>query len=304
MNRTTLKRVLFALVVLASVAFLAHRAITSAEQIRGYAWRFEPGHLALALAMHVGVLVFGTIIWSRMVRCFDGPPVPVRTLLRIWSMASPGRYVPGVIWQFVLGQRIAEQYAVSPVRLLVSMAVQMGTSITSAALVATLMAAEERLISYAWPPVAALAGALAMHPRAIDGVRRLAEKIVRRGLPAYVGSWRNGLTFLVLSFTNWLFFGTALWVLLGGLIGEGGTSLPRVIGIHAFVFVAGYGAFFVPAGLGVREAALALLLGPEVGEGVAVALAAASRIWTMSAELGTLFVSLALLRPPPPSSPE
>jgi uncharacterized membrane protein YbhN (UPF0104 family) len=133
-----------------------------------------------------------------------------------------------------------------------------------------------------------------VHPRCIDGARRLLGRLIRRELPAWRGTFRDGLALLALNLSTWLVYGTAFWLLLGSLAEMPLSTLRDAIGIHAFVFVAGYLAFVVPAGLGVREAALALLLGPYFPAGVAAAVAAFTRLWTIAAELATCAVSLVL----------
>jgi len=60
--------------------------------------------------------------------------------------------------------------------------------------------------------------------------------------------------------------------------------------------VAGILAVFVPAGLGVREAALSLLLAPQLGEGLAIGLALASRVWLLLSELGAFGAWIVLAR--------
>lgn len=54
---------------------------------------------------------------------------------------------------------------------------------------------------------------------------------------------------------------------------------------------AGFLAFFMPSGLGVREAALIFFLNPEVGEANAIIIAIASRLWLIFGDLISFLLS-------------
>jgi uncharacterized membrane protein YbhN (UPF0104 family) len=294
MTRPRLVRVLTALVLCTVIGFLAYRILANLEQIRAFSWHMRPTTLALSVGLEVGVFAAGTFVWRTIVARFDAEPVAFRTLLRIWSGSTLGRYVPGVIWQFAIGFGLANRHRVSPTLLLTSLSVHMGVTLAAASLIAAALAPAFGPTSLLWPGCVLLVALAAIHPRCIDGARRLLARIIRRELPAWHGSYRDGLVLLALNLASWLVYGTAFWLLLGSLAEMPFATLRDAIGIHALVFVAGYVAFVVPAGLGVREAALALLLGPYFPAGVAAAVAAFTRLWTIAAELATCVVSLVL----------
>ena len=69
------------------------------------------------------------------------------------------------------------------------------------------------------------------------------------------------------------------------------------IGIFAIARALGYLSFFAPAGIGVREVVIVVMLANWVDTDHAIFLAAASRILTVVSELGTLPVVTLVLRP-------
>ena len=89
--------------------------------------------------------------------------------------------------------------------------------------------------------------------------------------------------------------GLMAFVLMGGLIDASGALLPAVIGGFALAWVLGFMVPGAPGGLGVREAVLLIVLGPLVGEGVAVAMTVLQRVVSVLAD-GVLFVLGLLLR--------
>ena len=66
-------------------------------------------------------------------------------------------------------------------------------------------------------------------------------------------------------------------------IDQAGLAWPTIAGL-CFAGLAGIAAFFVPAGIGVREAALAWYLAPVIGPAPAALLAVASRLWISTGE--------------------
>jgi hypothetical protein len=94
------------------------------------------------------------------------------------------------------------------------------------------------------------------------------------------------------------------YVALGlGLVALGqGIGLPvaaqagTIVAALCFAGLAGIAAFFVPAGIGVREAALAWYLAPVLGVGPATLLAVAARVWISLGEAALVALGLGLLR--------
>ena len=96
----------------------------------------------------------------------------------------------------------------------------------------------------------------------------------------------------------WLLYGLALIALARSIHPVLLTDWPLVIGALAASFVVSLVVLFVPAGLGVRESAIAALLGTVLPPGLAVVVAIVSRIVLMLSELAGFgaiwFVGLAL----------
>ncbi|MCX7042936.1 MAG: hypothetical protein NT117_09740, partial [Gammaproteobacteria bacterium] len=96
--------------------------------------------------------------------------------------------------------------------------------------------------------------------------------------------------------SGYVVLGLGLIALARGLgIGQVGMGWPMVAGL-CFAGLAGIAAFFVPAGIGVREAALAWYLGPIIGPAPAALLAVAARIWISIGEAALIGGGLLALR--------
>lgn len=73
--------------------------------------------------------------------------------------------------------------------------------------------------------------------------------------------------------------GASLWLLCKSLTEANPSQLPQVISAFCLSWIIGFLSFLTPAGLGVREGALAFLLQPSFPLFAAAALALLSRVW-------------------------
>ena len=90
--------------------------------------------------------------------------------------------------------------------------------------------------------------------------------------------------------------GLGLFALARGIALPAAGQASTMIAAFCFAGLAGIAAFIVPAGIGVREAALAWYLSPVLGIGPATLLAVVARIWISLAEAILVVFGLFLLR--------
>jgi hypothetical protein len=90
----------------------------------------------------------------------------------------------------------------------------------------------------------------------------------------------------------WIVAGTAFYFFIHSFYPLGLYYIPILSGIYAISFTAGYLAFFAPAGLGVREGVLTLLLSLFIPTPVAIGISLLSRLWLIGIELVILVVFL------------
>jgi hypothetical protein len=84
----------------------------------------------------------------------------------------------------------------------------------------------------------------------------------------------------------WIGYGTAFWLVVRGLLPGAALTLPAAIGAFVASYLAGFLAFGVPAGVGVRELVAVVMLQQALGPAGAVGVAAASRLILTVAEIG------------------
>ena len=292
MNRTW-RRWLGGALAVTALGFLGWTIAREWATLRAHEWEVDaPGLVASVLGL-VAVLAWGVWVWRRVLARMLPEPPPLRQLLRIWFLSSLARYVPGKVWQFVGAAGMARSAGVAVPVLLTSMVIHMGFSLLAAAVVslALLLPGELDLGGTAALLVAALAGAsvLLVHPRVLNAALRLVPRAVNLGGIGWNGRWRDSMEILALSVLSWIAYGLVFALFVDAVVEVPLRATLPLTGANALAFLVGYLVFLAPAGLGAREASLAVLLAPFAPPGIAAVLAVASRLWTIAAEvLGAL----------------
>lgn len=281
------RRIAGALLVAATVAYLAVTIRSNWGELRAYEWRADPALLSLSVAAHVLVLGWGVWVWGRVLACFEHPPVRLGPLQRIWWLSNLARYVPGKVFQFIAVAQLSRAAGLSGAVLITSILVQTGMALLSAAVVAAwTLGARVPLPADPLPVAVAvtLAAGCAVHPAFLNRLLAVIPRLLGKTVIRWNAGWMTGLGLLGLSVVSWAFYGVAYHLFVASLTDAPRTMLPQMAGVNALSFLIGY-ASVLPGGIGLREFAMTELLKGYFPEGVAAVLSIASRLWTLAAEL-------------------
>lgn len=305
--KPTWRRLAAVLLVAATIWWLGRLITENWAELRRFDWRADPGLLAASVAAHVAVLAWGVWVWSRVLRHFEHPPVPVGMLQRIWFLSNLARYVPGKVFQFVAVAQLSRNAGLSGAVLLTSMLVHTGFSLLSAAVAASWTLAADVLP--ALPPravaaVVTLAAIAAVHPAFLNRLLALIPRLLKKQVIRWNARWVDGIALLALSMLSWALYGVAYQMFMASLANVPWRLLPQMAGVNALSFLVGY-ISPLPGGTGLREVTMTELLQPYMQPGVAAVMSIASRLWTIAAELvgGSLALLLVRGRPLPSPAP-
>ncbi len=211
--------------------------------------------------------------------------------MAIFFIANLGRYVPGKIWQLAgltyLAGRQGVSLPVASSAAILGQILSLGAAAAVAAAALLLNAAAG--IPRELIPWAAALGALVLLvvgvPPVLRGLLRVAFRLGKgpAALPS-LDPW-FGLRWLGLYLPAWIGYGVAFGLLWAAFPPLPAVSWTMAMGGFAGAYFIGYAAIFAPAGVGVREGTLALLLAPWTGAAQATVLAVIARIWMTVAEL-------------------
>jgi len=255
-------------------------------------WKPDPLMLAASCLVLLLGYLFSAALWGRIVRDLGGPTLPLWTSMRLFMVANLGRYMPGKVWQIAGLAYLAKGEGVSGGVATGAAVLGQGVALLAASLlgVGTLFGPNEVWRRFGW---LGLAGGVAVAAVIIAAVtvpflfRRVIGvwfRITRTAPPENEWNGKNlGLRWLALYVLNWGIYATAFWLLYLSL-GEWKTFM-QVGPAFAAAYVAGYLAVFAPAGAGIREGFLVVLLQPTMSGEAALMVALVARVWTTAVEL-------------------
>ncbi len=240
-----------------------------------------------------------------------GATLPHTGAMRVFYLGQLGKYLPGTVWPAVTQMRLGRDYRVPPrasgAAVVVFMLMLIGTGLLVGVPVISLLgrdAADE----YHWLVLVLPVLVVALAPPVLNRAMALALRLARRPpMPAPL-SLGGILQVAGWAIVSWLCYGVHVYLLARQLGADGGALLLlQCTGAFAAAFASGPLLLIVPAGAGVREAALLLLLGSTVTAPVAAVIAVVSRLLFIVGDLVWSGVAVAAarraVRPPGPPPP-
>jgi glycosyltransferase 2 family protein len=260
------------------------------------------GRLSLpdVLAAQAMVLagIFTTFLSWRAALADLGVRPPLRGAMRVFYLGQLAKYLPGTIWPAVTQMRLGRDYRI-PARAagaaaVVFMLMLVGTGLLVGVPVIPLLG-RDAVDGYRWLVLVLPLAALAAAPPVLNRLLGVALRLARRPpLPAPL-SPGGILRVAGWSLASWACYGVQAYLLARQLGAEGGAlALLRCTGAFAAAFASGPLLLVVPAGVGVREAALLLLLGSAITAPRAAVVAVVSRLLFVAGDLAWSAVAVAV----------
>jgi glycosyltransferase 2 family protein len=280
-------------------------------------WRPAVTPLLASFGLLVAVYLGHALLWRQIMRDLDIGAPTVRTTFRLYFMASLGRYLPGKLWQLAGLAILSKRAGLPPGRSAAAAVIgQFGFLTTGLLYLGITLPEWDAALGVGGPvgagPLSIGAGLLISGgavlwllvatpagrgfrawmvrragDRAAEGLAtafRLADGIRPRDAMA----WAAGYAL------SWIVLGMA-FTLFVAAFEPAAAAVPRYLGgAVAAAYLAGYLFVVAPAGIGVREAAMLILLQRVMPDAAgALVVSALSRVWFTAAELVPLaFVSL------------
>jgi uncharacterized membrane protein YbhN (UPF0104 family) len=270
-------------------AVLAAVAYSIASQwgaVRHDIGRVAPGWLVLAAIASLLSVAAPVQTWRSSLRAIGGS-LPLEPAASVFFVGQLGKYLPGSVWPLLAQMELGQRYGLARQQVAVAGALPLVLSVIVTGALGLLVLPLAGSLPV-WEVALLLAfvvvGATLLWPRILDAVMARLLRLLRRPpLPAAVRG--DG----VAASVGWSVVAAAGLVLQADLIARGlgadatGTALAGgalLVGITLGIVVVP-----VPAGAGIREAAIVLLLHGHLGTAEATALALLSRLLLALADL-------------------
>lgn len=274
---------LLAAVTAAGVALVVERD-AAGRALGQVSWSF----VALALGLSVLNVLFAALSW-RAVAGGLGAPLGVRDAAVVYLVGQVGKYLPGSVWNLLASAELGRDRGVGR-RLTVGtllVGVLLSAVVGGALVLVTLPGAGGTpLEAYGWLVLLAPVVLLAVLPPVLGRVLDLILRVTgqdpagRRPDPGSVvvgSAW---------SLASWVAIGLQVLVLAVAVGAQPGLPLLRIsLGGYALAWLVGTVLVFLPAGVGAREAVLALVLAPVLDAGAVLVVVLLSRVLLTLADL-------------------
>lgn len=261
-------------------------------------FRWQVNFFGLALSVLLLVAAFGLFPLS-VQQTLAGVSQRIRFPIAYWAyfITQLSKYLPGGIW-IVPGRAFAlQRYDVSFVASGVAMLMEVSLLIFAGIIVFVpywlIIGIEQTSIEWWWPvlvivPIAVFLNPVVFNYLFIRLLKLMGKSDVRINL-----SFRRLSLILLIDILFWLVTGAGFYFLVASVQPVPISSWLALTSAFSMAWVIGFLAFLTPAGFGVREGALALLLTPLLPAPLPALIALLARLWWTAAEL--ISVALASL---------
>jgi len=235
---------------------------TVAPQISAVSWPAWLGAATAALASPLMAMLG----WRRVLADL-GSPLTRANAASVFMVGQLGKYVPGSIWAVLVQTEIARRLGVPRQRtavvglITIAMALLTGVGLGVPAVPALADLGERTTLSLLG--VSAVGLLVVLYPPVLNRLIDTGLRIIRRGPLAHPLS---GAAIIQMAFwlvLSWVMTGIAMWLLARELVEPGGdTAYLGLVCVTGFALASSLGmlSIIIPAGAGVREAFLVVLL--------------------------------------------
>ena len=217
----------------------------------------------------------------------------------VFFVSQLGKYLPGSVWPVLAQMQFGARWGVAKRVMLAANILLLGMVTASGIAVGAVLlpwSSSDGLTRYWWLLVLLVPLLVGLHPRVVPAA--LDWLFVKAGRePLHIQlSLRGVLVSAGWALAAWVVLGLHLVVLLGAYHSVSASALVACVGGIALGWAAGIAFIPAPAGAGIRDAILALTLGPIVGTDAAVTIALASRLLLLIADVVLAGVGALLTR--------
>ena len=221
-RRRVVIRLVQAVIVAATVYFLAAYLVRSWDSIEDFDWTFDAGWLALSGVVFLVYYFAQAAFWWLLLRgC--GAPSPFWPAASVWGKSILARYVPGNVFMFVGRAWMSHTQGLSVERVSAAMVYEQALGVGGALLAVAVLFPfwEYRPGVTALSLIAIPVLVVLMHPRVFGPLAGWALRLLHRSPLEVTLGFRAVLGLLLLFTLDWLVAGAGAWLLARAVTGLG-----------------------------------------------------------------------------------
>ncbi len=253
--------------------------------------KISPLALGTALLLTLAAPVLTLLGW-RVLLADLGTPLPAAPAASVFFVGQLGKYVPGSVWTVVAQAEMGARLRVPRRRMAVAGLLAIGLAVITGCLIGIpavprLLARDERAFSWWWVVIAVVLGAALLWPRLLNAAISRGLRLLRREVLEHELSGRAVVVTSAWFVGAWVSVGLAAFVLSRAVApaADPGQLLVACVSGYALASAVGMFSILVPAGVGVRDGVLALVLLTLMPAPAATAVVVVARFLAVVADL-------------------
>jgi len=292
--KKTLRMSLKVLLILVIFYFLGRALYRDWKQIDFRELHFNIGLLVLSIICLCGHFLLFVVGWKMILKEL-GISLPFSKALRIIFYSELGKYLPGKIWTFTGRMYFCQKVGIPNSKTFVSMVLELALTVLSGILIFLISLLFSSRFKMDINPfllvIVAVLILMMIHPKILVRIINFFLRLLKKE-PIEIGLNFSQIFIMTAYYCIiWFCFGIAFYFLINSVTFIIPSKIPILTGSFAISSTIGVVALFAPAGLGVREAILAVLLNNFFPISLAILLSLLSRIWVSIGELVMVGVS-------------
>jgi len=247
------------------------------------------GFLSVTAALISVVIAqgFTAMMWRQLLASL-GSPLPVGAAARILFIGQLGKYLPGSIWPVLAQMELGKAHKVPRSRSAsASVLVMLLTLIVGLLIALVTLPFAAGPMPYRWALLVTPVLLVMLYPRVLNGIIARLLKLARQAPLEAPLTGRALSRALAWAVGVWICYGLQIWILATRLGAPGGKTALIALGGFAFAWSIGFVIVFAPAGAGVRDVLLFLVLRPVLSAADAAAVVLVSRVLLTAGDLLT-----------------
>ena len=289
------KKIIGIILVIAIFYFIGNMVVERWDHISEYDWSPNILWLLISILILFSLHLMSACGWTLLLKMIGVKIEWVRGIT-IFLLSMFARYIPGGVWSAMGRLYLCRLEGIPDSRSSMSILLEQAYPVVSAGLVfvmSLLFWSDADSLARVLPSVFLLPIFIVfLHPKPFLKIMNPVLSWIGKG-PIHISlSFKNMLILTSYYVFYWLMAGIAFYFFIRAFYPLGWYYIPILSGIYAISFVAGYLAFFTPAGLGIREASLVMLLSLFIPTPIALGVAVLSRLWLISVEIVILVIFL------------
>jgi uncharacterized membrane protein YbhN (UPF0104 family) len=268
--------------------FIARVIYRNWQQVREAEWVFDPVFLLLSFALTAPWFLLRPWAWQQILRRF-GYSIPYHSAYRIVRRAELSRFVPGGIWHYVSRVYLASQWGVAAPACLAATFIET-VILLLAAILPALWSLNQALPVLDTPfrvllVVVPLVAFGALHPRVLNFWAAFVARRLKQPHAELHIRWRTLVSLWLLFLVIWLTYALSAGLFIRGILLVPGEWVPAFSSNYVLAWLVGMVTMIAPAGMGIRDGVLGLLLRGHLAIGAGLTVAVALRLWTTVVEV-------------------